>query len=117
MLTPVRLLSGMSTIVDGQCASLDESLGAASMSAIIRTFVGVYAVVSLKIGLAIEALMGAQSAIVLQAVTQGKKIIGPMPSGSPPRNIRKAWLIECQQRPRVLKQLPLPLSRQRQTVW
>lgn len=45
----------------GQGAALDKSLGATSMCTIIRTLVGVYAVVSLKIGLAIEALMGAQS--------------------------------------------------------
>lgn len=47
----------MGTIVNSQRASLNEGLGAASVSTIIRTLVGVYAVVSLKIRLAIEALM------------------------------------------------------------
>ena len=58
MLTSVWLLSGVGTVMDGQCASLNEGLGATGMSTVIRTLVGVYTIVSLKIRLSIEALIG-----------------------------------------------------------
>ena len=56
MFTTMWLLSGMCTIVDSQCASLNKCLGAASMGTVIRTFVGMYTIVSLKIRLAVKAL-------------------------------------------------------------
>lgn len=58
MLTTVWLFSGVSTIVNCQCASLNECLGAPSMGTVIRTLVGVYTIMSLEIRLSIEALMG-----------------------------------------------------------
>lgn len=57
MFAAVGLLAGVGTIVNGQCASLNERLGAASVCAIVRSLVGVYAEVTLKVGFAIEALM------------------------------------------------------------
>ena len=53
----VRLLAGVGTIVNRQCASLNECLGAASMSAIVRSLIGMYSEVTLEVGLAVEALM------------------------------------------------------------
>ena len=57
MLATMWFLSSVGTVVDSQCASLYKRLGASSVSTVVRAFIGVYAVVSLKIGLAIEALM------------------------------------------------------------
>ena len=57
MFAAMRFLAGVGTIVNGQCASLNECLGAASVCAIVRAFVGVYSKVTLKVGFTIEALM------------------------------------------------------------
>lgn len=57
MLAAVGLLAGMGTIVNGQCASLNECLGTASVCTIVRSLVGVYSEVTLEVGFAIEALM------------------------------------------------------------
>lgn len=57
MFAAVRLLAGVGTIVNGQCASLNKGLGAASICAIVRSLVGVYSKVTLEVGFAIEALM------------------------------------------------------------
>jgi len=57
MLAAVRLLAGVGTIMNSQCASLYERLGAASVCAIVRSLVGVYSEVTLEVRFAIEALM------------------------------------------------------------
>jgi len=57
MFAAVRLLASVGTMMNGQCASLNKCLGAASVCAIVRSLVGVYSKVTLEVGLAIEALM------------------------------------------------------------
>jgi len=52
----VRLVSRMSPTVDRQSAALYEGLIARFVVARIRTLVGVYAIMTLKIGFSIEAL-------------------------------------------------------------
>jgi hypothetical protein len=43
--------------VDGQCAALDEALIAISDSAAVRSLVGMDAMVSVEVGLAVEGLL------------------------------------------------------------
>ena len=94
MLTTMWLLSRMSTVMHGQCAALYKSLGATSMSTIIRTLVGVYAVVSLEIGLAIEALMGHSqpsfSSNQVRAATRKTKSLDPYLRAVLPRTFKRA---------------------------
>lgn len=52
----MRLLSGVSTDVDSESTSLDEALATAGCRAGVGTLVGVNAVVSLQVGLPVEAL-------------------------------------------------------------
>jgi hypothetical protein len=56
VLAHVRLLAGMCTDVHRQGAALDEALPAARRAALVRPLVGVYPVVSLQVGLAVETL-------------------------------------------------------------
>lgn len=56
MLTSVRLFTGVGTYVDGEGATLDKALVTVTPSADVRTVIGVYAVVSDEVGLAIELL-------------------------------------------------------------
>ncbi|KAI4172613.1 MAG: hypothetical protein LQ343_003460 [Gyalolechia ehrenbergii] len=56
MFASVRLLTSMGTYMDGEGAALDEALVAITPSADVRTVIGVYAVVSDEVGLAIELL-------------------------------------------------------------
>lgn len=56
MLALVWFLAGVRTNVDSQRASLDEALSTTMRQACIRTFIGVYAVVSLEVRLPVEAL-------------------------------------------------------------
>lgn len=56
MLALVRLLPRVGADVDGQGASLDEGLAAAGCRTRVRALVGVNAVVSLQVRLAVEAL-------------------------------------------------------------
>ena len=56
MLAPVWLLASVGSDVDGQGAPLDEALGACSLGAMVWPLVCVYAVMSLQIRLAVEAL-------------------------------------------------------------
>lgn len=56
MLALMRLLSRVSTDVDSQSTPLDEALATAGRCAGVGTLVGVNAVVSLQIGLPVEAL-------------------------------------------------------------
>ena len=57
MFTTMRLLPGVGTVVDGQCTSLNKSFGASSMGTVIRTFIGMYAIMSLEIRFAVKALI------------------------------------------------------------
>lgn len=57
MLALVRLLPRVGADVDGQGASLDEGLAAAGCRTRVRALVGVNAVVSLQVRLAVEALV------------------------------------------------------------
>lgn len=51
------LLAGVGADVHSQGASLDEGLAAATVVARVRSFVGVYPVMPLEVGLAVEALI------------------------------------------------------------
>ena len=57
MFAAVGLLAGVGSVVDSQCASLNKGFGAAGKSAIVRSFVGMDAKVTLEVGFAIKALM------------------------------------------------------------
>lgn len=50
----------MGTYMDGQGAALDETLVAVTPGADVWTVIGVYAIVSDEVGLAIELLRGAK---------------------------------------------------------
>lgn len=54
--TLVRLVSCMGSAMDRQSTALDEGLVAWFVITGIRTLVGMYAIVSLKVGFSIEAL-------------------------------------------------------------
>lgn len=56
VLALVRLLAGMCANVHRQGASLDEALATAGRCTSVGSLVGVNAVVSLQVGLAVEAL-------------------------------------------------------------
>jgi len=56
MLAHVRLFARVSADVHSQGTSLDEALATARRVALVRSFVRVYPVVSLQVGLAVEAL-------------------------------------------------------------
>lgn len=65
MVADVRLLARMRSRVDGQCTALDEALVAVGHSAMVRTLVGVNAVVATQIRLAVERLL-----VSLRSVTR-----------------------------------------------
>lgn len=54
--TLVRLVTSMSTAMDGQGAALDEGLVARFVVACIGAFIGMYSVMALEVGLSVEAL-------------------------------------------------------------
>jgi hypothetical protein len=56
MVADVRLLARMRSRVDGQCTALDEALVAVGHGAMVRTLVGVNAVVATQVRLAVERL-------------------------------------------------------------
>ena len=56
MFAPMRLFTGVGTDMDSQGAALDETLVAVSPSADVWTVIGVYAIVSDEVRLAIEFL-------------------------------------------------------------
>jgi hypothetical protein len=94
MLTTVWLLPRMGTVVDSQCTSLNKSFGASGMGTVIRTFIGMYAIMSLEIRLAVKALIRhSQPLLGLRAAVRSGT--ASLPLGNPPRYTRTADLIAC----------------------
>lgn len=94
MFTTMWLLPSMGTVVHGQCTSLNKSFGASGMGTVIRTFIGMYAIMSLEIGLAVKALIRhSQPLFGLRAAVRSG--IASLPSGNPPRYTRTVDLIAC----------------------
>jgi hypothetical protein len=58
MVADMGLFAGVCPRVHGQGTPLDEALVAVLEHAVIRTFVGVYSIVSAEVGLAVEGLTG-----------------------------------------------------------
>ena len=59
MLTLVRLFTRVSPYMDCQSTALNETLAASHNCTRVWSFIGVYSEVSLQVGLAIKALLGA----------------------------------------------------------
>jgi hypothetical protein len=75
VLTLVRLLTSVSSDVDGQRAALDEALATSRRDTGVGSLIRMYAVVSLKVRLAVEALLPRVSNRVCRR-TQGDDKVG-----------------------------------------
>lgn len=118
MFAPVGLLASVGTIVNSQCASLNECLGAASVCAIVRSFIGVYSEVTLEVGFAIEALVRQNQFSVPTPVGQGVQStrMATIPWDNPPTSIQRDGLIVSQQELHVLKRFLSPYGERQCSV-
>lgn len=104
VLAAVWLLAGMGTVMNSQCAALDEGLVAAGVSTIVGSLVGMYSKVTLKIGLAVKALMRHS-----QYSVRGKGCRRcTLPWDNPPTSIRRDGTLVIQQLPHGLKRILWP---------
>jgi hypothetical protein len=68
VLALMGFLAGVSADVDCESTPLNEALAAACSGALVRSFIGVYPVMSLQIRLAVEALQSSQSTPAMAAL-------------------------------------------------